>query len=262
MNSVITTSLKNYNSDIVLAKKISQTHNLPFIKRENLSVPSFINQYQCDYFFIVKNHKLSMINKDGEEFFFHPGTGLIRTKNIDKKKDDLMIKALGVTESDHVLDCTMGLANDAIVMAYFLKNGQVTALEKNELIFLISSYGMTFYDQGSTSLKEAFSRIRAIHTDYQGYLKKCLDEEICYDSIYFDPMFNDPLYESAGITHLRSYASYDQVTEEVLTMARTIAKKRVVVKIRNTDSVFVSTHRPDIVFGGSKSKIKYAAFLA
>ena len=258
---VITTSLKKHPDDVQLAREIGMRHGLEYIVRGSLSVREFAQAQKADYFLAVRQGRLSAIKRDGHDFFFHPGTGLIRTKNLDKGLEDILIRALGITPADHVLDCTAGLANDAIVIAHYLTDGRVSALEKNRIIYLITSYGLQLYRDGSGSLRESFRRIKMHHSDYQTFLEQAtVSGDQQYDSIYFDPMFIEPVSASAGIHHLRHYAEYDQLSEEIIRLARSICNKRVVVKIRNTDSSFVIRMKPDEIIGSSKASIKYAIF--
>lgn len=257
----ITTSLKKHPDDVQLAGEIARRHGLEYIDRGKLSVKEFSKALEADCFLVVRQRQLSAISKEGYDFFFHPGTGLIRTKNLDKGVEDVLIRALGITPFDHVLDCTAGLANDAIVIAHYLTDGRVSALEKNLIVYLITSYGLQLYRDGSASLRESFKRIQMHHCDYLTFLKQAAasgDQQ--YDSIYFDPMFAEPVSSSAGIHHLRQYAEYDQLSAEVIRLARNICTKRVVVKIRNTDSAFVSRMQPAEIIGSSKATVKYAVF--
>ncbi len=262
MTEFITTSLKNRSSDIILSKEIASKYNLLFIQRNNLTLDDLFNNYNCERIFVVKNKELILFNNKGEELFFHPGTGLIRTKVMERNEEDLLIKALGISPEDKVLDCTGGLANDSVVISYYLEKGTLITLEKSMELFLIVKYGLLSYSRGSKKLKESFKRINLINIDYNKYFDELelLNLKEVYDSIYFDPMFAKPVEESSGISKIREYASYDPLSKEIIEKALKYSKKRVVVKIRNNDFSFLKEMEPQQLLGSSKSKIRYAVF--
>lgn len=81
-----------------------------------------------------------------------------------------------------------------------------------------------------------------------------------YASIYFDPMFADPVDVSPGISKIRLYASYDSLEKSTIELALSLAQKRVVVKIRNNNRDFVSQMQPQKIIGGDRSRVRYAVF--
>ena len=258
----ITTSLKSNPSDIILAKDIAKEYSFEYLKREIFSLDEILNISKSTCFFLVKNKQLILVNKDKEELFFHPGTGSIRTKALERLEKDLLIDILGIKANDSVLDCTGGLASDSIVISYFLENGNLTTLEKSSELFLITKYGLKNYSKGSNKLRESFKRINLLNIDYKLFFEDLISNNIQekFDSIYFDPMFENPVLESSGISKIRNYASYDILTKESIDKALKLAKKRVVVKIRNNNYNFIKTTKPNKISGGSHSRIRYAVF--
>ena len=262
MPCLITTSLKNHPDDQDFARMLAEKYQFTYLPRKGFSLEELFQSVPADYFFIVKNRQLTLIDSNYQELFFHPGTGLVRTKTLDKKLGDLLITALGISPGDHVLDCTMGLANDCLVIAYYLNEGRVDALEKSLPIYLITRYGMENYREGSARLRESFTRIHIQHKDYQEHFQSLLQQgkTELYDAVYFDPMFHKPLLHSPGISPLRTYAAYDSLSPAIINTALILAKSRVVVKIRNNDSAFVKATLPDEILGGSRSRVRYAVF--
>lgn len=262
MINLITTSLKSHHTDIELAKDIANEHSLIFFKRDNLSLEEIFCKYKIDAFYLVKNKSLSLINKNNNELFFHPGTGLIRTKVMERNEEDILIKALGINTKSKVLDCTGGLLNDSVVISYYLNEGSITTLEKSKELFLIVKFGLATYSKGSKKLKESFKKIEIINIDYNNYFQTLEKEDFfeLYDSIYFDPMFEEPVIESSGISKIRDYASYDVISKELIQKALRFTKNRVVVKIRNNNYSFIKSMEPKEILGGSRSSVKYAIF--
>ena len=75
-----------------------------------------------------------------------------------------------------------------------------------------------------------------------------------YDVIYFDPMFERPIMESSGIASLRKAADYAPLTQEILELAGTLCRKRVVVKHR--EGTLKHLHF-DKIEGGKYSTLSY-----
>ena len=262
MTRLITTSLKSRPSDVLAAKNIAEEFSLDFVSRNDLSLVDFFSFFDCSNFYLVKNGQLSIINQTGEELFFHPGTGLIRTKMLEKKEPDLLITALGIKPEDSVLDCTGGLLNDSIVISYFLEKGNLTTLEKSRELFIITKKGLENYLRGSKKLKESFKKINLLNIDYNDLFDKIENKELLlkFHSIYFDPMFEKPVLLSSGISKVREYASYDILSQDTILRALKLADKRVVVKIRNNNYQFIREMNPNEILGGSRSRVRYAVF--
>ena len=51
-----------------------------------------------------------------------------------------------------------------------------------------------------------------------------------YDCVYFDPMFEENIFESDGIKGVRSLAIYEALTKETIDHAYRVAKESVVLK--------------------------------
>lgn len=258
----ITTSLKSNPSDVFLAKNMTKEHSLRYLKREELSLDEILKISKSNSFFIIRNKQLILINQNKKELFFHPGTGLIRTKSLERLENDLLIDTLKIKPEDSVLDCTGGLASDSIVISYFLEKGKLTTLEKSNDLFLITKYGLENYSEGTKKFRDSLKRIKLKNIDYRLFFEKLIATNIkdYFDSIYFDPMFEKPVLKSPGISKIREYACYDILNKKDIDNALLLAKKRVVVKIRNNNYSFVKNTKPDMVSGSSHSRIKYAVF--
>lgn len=261
LTKIITTSLKAKETDILEAKKSAWEFNLQYIERKKLSWQDFFASHGIDEAFIQKGETINLVNIEGEELFFHPGTALIRGILLERGDGDPLIEAMGIEKDEKVLDCTGGLLNDALVLAYYLDKGQVTALEKSRDLYIVTKRGLLTCDKGSIKLREALGRIDLKNIDYKDFLQdRSLVKSGDYASIYFDPMFADPVDVSPGISKIRLYASYDSLEKSTIELALSLAQKRVVVKIRNNNRDFVSQMQPQKIIGGDRSRVRYAVF--
>ena len=214
-----------------LALQLCEQLQIPVIARNNKGIPWLLGQYQLDCLLVEEEHTLVLHWSDGQQLFFHPGMAVPRIKQLKDGKKELLTQVLDVQSGDTILDCTMGMANDAIVAAFAAgTGGSVTALESSPLTYVITTYGLQNWPTESWRMQEAMARIQPFCIDYRQYLAQ--QQKNSYDLVYFDPMFERPIWQSSGIAALRRQADYSPLTQESLELARTSARRRVVVKHR------------------------------
>ena len=68
-----------------------------------------------------------------------------------------------IPQSSSVLDCTMGLASDSILLSYY--GNKVTALEKNKIIHYIESDGLRNYIDSDNKILSAMRYITTHNID-------------------------------------------------------------------------------------------------
>lgn len=218
------------------AQKLSDALKIPVILRDNKGIGKLIGQHDLDVLLVEEEDTLSAHWPDGTSLSYHPGMAVPRIKHIKNGETELLIQVLGISPGDSVLDCTMGMASDALTISYYLGEcGQVTALESSAVIYTVTVYGLRHWNwqQESKPMRSAMERILPVHCKYETYLHALAKETPSqYDVIYFDPMFERPIAESSGIAPLRKEADYAPLTQEMLELARSLCRKRVVVKHR------------------------------
>lgn len=144
-----------------------------------------------------------------------------------------MVDLLGM-DSLKVLDTTMGLASDSIVMSH--AGHDVTAIESNSLIHFIVSEGLKNYQSNSESLNQAMRSIKTICAESLAYLKKLPNDS--FDIVYCDPMFSERIEESKNLDGLRQYANVTAFSEELLQETKRVARKKIIIKAHFRDDVF------------------------
>jgi 16S rRNA (guanine1516-N2)-methyltransferase len=167
-------------------------------------------------------------------FFFHPSTALLRIKRLLRGESDTLLEACQVEEGDTVVDCTAGLASDAIVLSYAVgSDGHIFALESEYMLYRIVSQGLQVYQSGIKELDEAMKRVSLSHIHHLDALRKMADQSV--DVVYFDPMFRRPIEESSWLSPMRSAVNAEAVLKKTIAEARRVARKRIVLK-EHTDS--------------------------
>ena len=237
-----------------LAARTAKSLGILNVPRGNDSLEELRSTYGVDAVLVARQGLLTLVTAEGE-LFFHPGMAHLRIKNLLLGHGDHLVRALGLTEGLHVLDCTLGTGADAIVESFAVgESGCVTALESNALIAAVIADGLAHALGDNYEMHSAMRRIQVHHADALAFLRTAAEDS--YDVVYFDPMFRRPLHESAGMNALRSLADLRALTEETIAEARRVARCRVVMKERRESAEFARLGFTEIT-GGRYSRIAY-----
>lgn len=224
---IITTSLRENEALIAQAKALATELGVPYQARRKRSLTKCLAEFGP--FYLLYKDRLSFVNADGSELTFHPDTAVLRIKAPRDTLRDLVGQP-----SQTVLDTTMGLASDSLVLA--VAGHRVTSLESQETIFEIVSRGLANYQSEDRVLNLAMRSIRPIHTDSLAFLKTQNDNS--FDVIYLDPMFSEAITESQNLDGLKPLANPSQLTQEWLDQAKRVAREKVIIKAHFRDPVF------------------------
>lgn len=248
----ITTGRKTNNDCVARAMQLANTHNMTFIHRCGKSLELLQKENNCSALAVVRKNSVNIADETGE-VFFHPSMAQVRIKRLRKKGHDNMLEAMDLQEGMTVLDCTLGLASDALVSA-FKSHAAVVGLEANPLLALMTEEGLKNYPFSSEKIASAAKNIKVINAKYEDYLKATPDKS--YDVVYFDPMFRHPLTDSSNINPLRVLADTDALTKESIAQAVRVARHRIVMKETSQSHEFSRLGFPEIG-GGKYSPIHY-----
>lgn len=226
MKYIVTTSLRMNEELVAEARQLAEELAIPYQDRQKRSVARLLAEAEA--VLVVYRERL-VLEQEGRSLFFHPDTAMLRIKAGRDPLLDLIGK-----EPQQILDCTMGLATDSIVMA--CAGHQVLALESSQLIYKLVSRGLQEFDSGHTELNRAMQSIATRWTDSLSFLQEQSDHS--FDIIYFDPMFSETIKESANLAGLIDLADYSRLTEELLQEAKRVARKKVILKAHFRDDSF------------------------
>lgn len=182
--------------------------------------------------------------KDGPALFaeghlhrFHTGTAALRILQLQRGNPDRLCSLLP-RKNVHILDATFGEGKDSLTLSWFVgTEGSVTALEKSPALYEVGRCGIEHFADEDETITAALRRIHLLHADFQNFLRDA--DTGSYDVVYFDTMFKAPVKrEENNREAFRAAASYDGVTEEILTEARRVAKEIVIVKERPFSPLF------------------------
>ncbi|WP_062232078.1 class I SAM-dependent methyltransferase [Fictibacillus sp. FJAT-27399] len=225
---IVTTAGKFDDKLIEKAEKINRMVHGRLVSRKNQSISSLHTQFN-DHILMVGKEKLTLHPLgQSEPLFFHPNSSMFRVKQILRGETDPLLSAARLEKGMTMLDCTAGLASDAIVCSLAVGNsGKVVGIEKNRYIAFLVESGLVTWDSGIKEMDDAMRRIAILNEDHFSYLKTLPDDS--FDVVYFDPMFEESI-DSPGLKGLKGMAAYVPITEETINEAERVARRRVVLK--------------------------------
>lgn len=238
MNIGVTTILKASRPVKEKAKRKAVALGYPYIDRQG-TLPEMREKTGVEGFLIYGKSQPLFWTAIGV-YGFHVGTAVLRISQMKKGNTDRLC-ALLPSQGVHVLDCTFGHGGDATVLSWFLgKKGQVTALEKSDVLYEIGREGIHSWVYKNQDITESVRRIHLIHGDFKNILQGA--EEDSFDVVYFDTMFKHPVKRQENkMEGFRQGAIYDTVTEDDLRRAMKVARYEVIVKERPFSKLFASS---------------------
>nr|WP_251136961.1 class I SAM-dependent methyltransferase [Exiguobacterium sp. s193] len=208
-----------------------------FVERKKISIHTLQQTYQLPVLVVDKQRLEYYPLAEETSFFFHPSSAVFRIKQFDTTGYDPLIAIARLEEGMAVLDCTLGLGSDAIVMSHAVgSSGQVVALESKAETALIVREGLLAWQEGYEPINEAMRRIKVLNEQHIHYLKALPTDS--FDVIYFDPMFEKTVTESIHLNGLRTLADYEVLSEEAIGEAKRVARKRIVLKAHFESELF------------------------
>ena len=239
---------------ITRARCWSEKLHTDYIPRERRSIAALMNIFNTEIIVVGANEG-PIIYTPGGKYFFHLSMAELRIKNLINGKHDHMVTAMGLAPGMSVLDCTLGLASDAIVASYVTgTEGTIVGLEHSPILSLVAEEGLQTFASGDIKLAAALRRIRVHQTDYLNYLKELPDNS--FDIVFFDPMFREPVTSSSNLKPLRYLADSRPLDYDALKQAVRVASTRVVVKEKRNSTVFNELGIFRFI-GGRYSSIQY-----
>jgi len=224
---VVTTPRKRFDLN-AKAEETAARLNLRFAVRGDNSVDKLLESMNAKGLY-VETDGAPLIQTSEGAFRFHENTSGQRTKNLGAT--DALLRALEPRPSDNVLDATLGIACDALVIATALTGGgKLVGLESCPILADMTRRGIESCDIKAANIREASRRIHVVSADHSEYMRRANDGE--FDLVYFDPMFPETVAGSAAMRRMRAVADERPLSAESISQAIRIAARRVVVKGR------------------------------
>ncbi|MBD1381608.1 class I SAM-dependent methyltransferase [Bacillus sp. IB182487] len=226
---IVTTAGRTNQLLIEEAYKISKDLQSIYIDRKKRTVCELIKELNQDILVVGKNRMELHLQNSEHPLFFHPNSASFRYKRLIKGESDPFLNACKLMKGDTLVDCTLGLGSDAIIASFIAgKDGQVIGVEGNSLLAYIVKKGLCTWKTEDDHFNYAMKRIKVVTNNHLSVLKGMGTNTA--DIVYFDPMFEKGILTSNGIAPLRNLAVFDELTEEAITEALRVARKRIVLK--------------------------------
>ncbi|MGG2074032.1 class I SAM-dependent methyltransferase [Lysinibacillus irui] len=229
LKTIVTTAGRPDEVSMALAAFACQELGATFEPRKKRSIHKMSQALQAHVMVAGKNRYDYYAYGAQEPFFFHPNSAAFRLKRVARGETEPFLEAAQLQQGDSVLDCTLGLAADAMLAAYTVgEAGRVVGLEANPNVAFIVRQGMQAYDTAELPLTACMRQIEVIQSEAIHYLKTLPDN--AFDVVYMDPMFEEVIEEANNFQALRQAGEHVTLTDEWVHEAKRVAKKRVVLK--------------------------------
>ena len=206
------------------ARAAAERHGLPLLPRDGRALSALAREAGLEALLVLGARAVLWLA--GAEHPFTPGMGALRAKRLARGESatrDPFLEAAGLVPGDEVLDCTAGLAADAIVAAQAVgPSGRVVALEGSAALAAWADEGLRRLDH------PAARRVRVLCAEHGQFLRGCPPRT--FDVVVFDPMFRHPRAQEPAFDPVRRLADPRPLSPEALAAARRVARRWVVVK--------------------------------
>jgi len=119
---IVTTSNQASPESIAQAQKLAQTLQLPYIPRLCL-------KDDPEQMLVVVGREKIFLRHQNKNLAWHPNMAKLRLLNLQRNGQDPLLHAVQPRPGDQILDCTLGLGADSLVLAYAVgPTGKITAL--------------------------------------------------------------------------------------------------------------------------------------
>lgn len=229
ISTIVTTAGRPDDVSMALAAFACKQLNITFEPRNKRSIRKISESLRAHVIVAGKNRFDYYAFGAQEPFFFHPNSAAFRLKRVARGEADPFLEAMQLQEGDSVVDCTLGLAADAMLAAFTVgEQGRVVGLEANPNVAFIVGQGIKTYDTTELPLTKCMRHIEVVQAEAVAYLKSLPDH--AFDVVYMDPMFEEVIEEANNFEALRSAGAHFSLTDEWVREAKRVAKKRVVLK--------------------------------
>jgi 16S rRNA (guanine1516-N2)-methyltransferase len=220
----VTTSAQARQELVTRAQAAALTWGVPFFpRRPKQGIADWLG-VRAEALLIFGHDAVTLWDKEGHHGFHGGMAELRRRRWVDGDRTDTFARMTELRPGDAVLDCTLGLGQDALMASLVVgPTGRVVGIEKSLPLAVLVSAGLETYELGPDSC-----RIQVVHADAREYLRTLPGGS--FDVVFFDPMFARPRKAQPGFDVLRRFADHAPLTPETLEEGRRVARRWVVVK--------------------------------
>lgn len=231
LQGVVTTAARPNPELLHRAGEIARRLGLPLVSRDRRTLDEILAEYAAS-FSAVATREGTFLYADGRQYRYHPGMAVVRLRQVIRGHPDPLLEVGEVRPGDRVVDATLGLGADAIVLSHAVgPEGRVVGVEDRPVVAFFVEEGLSTYAYPALpELEAAMRRVEVVWGDHVDYLRRLPDRSV--DLVYFDPMFRKTISASRGIDALRVFGDPSALRFEAVKEAVRVARRRVVLKDR------------------------------
>ncbi|MBN1205052.1 MAG: class I SAM-dependent methyltransferase [Myxococcaceae bacterium] len=227
----ITTSASPTEPLIARAQAAARQWGVPFLlRRHKKSLSAWFGSH-AEALLVFGHDGVTLWDKEGHHGF-HLGMAHLRRLRVAQGEPDTFVRVAQLGPGDAVLDCSLGLAQDALVASRAVgPTGRVVGVEKSLALCALVAEGLKLHELGPDSC-----RVEVVHADALEHLRSLPARS--FDIVFFDPMFARPQKAQPGFDVLRRFADHAPLTREALEEGRRVARRWVLIKgARHSDDL-------------------------
>lgn len=173
---------------------------------------------------VIERSGVSLWDAEGSARWSY-GLAALRLRALDAGgQGEALVRVGALSKGERILDCTLGLAQDARVAARLVgPGGAVVGLDASLPLAMLAAEGLRREAREPRS-----AAIEVHHADYRSFLGSLPPGS--FDVVLFDPMFSRERAAQPAFTLLRRLASRVPLELMTLSLARRVARRAVLVK--------------------------------
>lgn len=219
---VVTTRAKPSAADVAEASAVAVRWRVPFRPRPAGPLQRLLAEATA--VLVVERRGVTLWDASGKARW-SPGLAALRLKALERgEQTDALVGVGALVPGERVLDCTLGLAQDARVASRLVgPGGRVLGLEASLPLAMLAAEGLRREARDAGS-----AEIEVRHAE-AGQVLATL-EPGAFDVVFLDPMFSRERRAQPGFALLRRLAWARPLEAETLAQARRVAVRAVLVK--------------------------------
>lgn len=227
-----TTPWKADKARRLFAHQVADWFDVPYVDRRERSVAQLFADEGADIV-IVADNPASLYHRDSpeERLFFHPGIAMQRIRGLLQGHRDRMVDVAGLSRGETVLDATLGLGVDSLIMSFVVgPEGRVIGIESSWYLARLLQLAKNRPPKKYQEISGLLSRLEIVWQDHADYLSSLPDASV--DVVFFDPMFRLPPQSSSHLNRARPFTNSAHLTDLAWQEAKRVARRCVVLKER------------------------------
>lgn len=224
---VVTTSRTKVPSILGRAQSVAETIGAPYRKRRGNIQDVYVDE---EWAYVISAEREEIVHQTGRSFFVH--AGLFGPKTQEGARHPLVRAVAPGGRCDRIVDATLGLAQDALHLAY-VTGAEVVGTEASPIVHTLVTAGLARLRLAEGvrpfGVDVAARRVTARQTLADAHLQTLDDNSA--DVVYLDPMMPVPGASAPGFDLFRAFARPNAFEAEFFREALRVAP-RVIVKTR------------------------------